>query len=184
MSLKLRYNAPVVLTFSLLAIALLVLSTTILPRLNYHYFAIGGSIDWRSPADWFRLFSHVLGHADWAHLSGNLAFVLLLGPILEARFGGRTMLLLILATALATGLVNVLLFDTGLMGASGVVFMLIVLASMVDLRAGVLPLTFVLVAVIFLGREVLLAMRADDVSQMAHFVGGAVGAGVGLLLRR
>lgn len=182
--IKIRYNAPVVLTFSLLAILVLVLSSTIWPRFAYQYFAVGGYVNWASVADWFRLFSHPLGHANWAHLSGNLAFVLLLGPILESKYGGRVMLLTILATALATGLANVLLFDTGLMGASGIVFMLIVLASMTDIRAGQLPLTFVLVAIIFLGREVLLAFRDDDVSQMAHLVGGAIGAGIGLMLRR
>jgi membrane associated rhomboid family serine protease len=182
--IKIRYNAPVVLTFSLLAILILLLNATVWPRLVYQYFAVGGWVDWRSVADWFRLFSHVLGHANWPHLAGNLAFILLLGPILEARYGSRTMLVIVLITALATGLANVLLFDTGLMGASAIVFMLIVLASMADIRAGSLPLTFVLVAVIFLGSEVIEAFRDDDVSQMAHLIGGGVGAAVGLLLRR
>jgi membrane associated rhomboid family serine protease len=184
MSLKIRYNAPVVLTLSLLAILILLLSVSLWPRLNYQYFAIGGSVQWSSVADWFRLFSHVLGHAHWSHLASNLTLILLLGPILEARYGSRTMLTIILITALATGLVNVALFNTGLMGASGIVFMLIILASMTDLRAGTLPLTFVLVAVIFLGREVVAIFQDDDVSQMAHLVGGAIGAGAGLLLRR
>jgi membrane associated rhomboid family serine protease len=183
MMIKIRYNSPVVLTFSLLAILLLLLNASIWPRVTYHYFAIGGSMNWGSVADWFRLFSHPLGHAGWAQLTGNLTFILLLGPMLEARYGSRTMLTIILISAFAAGLANVLLFDSGLMGASGIAFMLIVLASMADVRARTLPLTLVLVAVIFLGREVLIAFR-DDISQTAHLIGGAIGAGAGLLLRR
>jgi membrane associated rhomboid family serine protease len=110
--------------------------------------------------------------------------VLLLGPILEERYGSRRMLLMVLMTALATGLANALLFSTGLLGASGVVFMLIALISIVDLRAGVLPLTFVLVTVLFLGGEVLDMLRSDDVSQFAHLMGAAVGVAFGLLGRR
>lgn len=184
MSIRIRYNAPVVLTFSLFAIAILLLSSTLMPRLNYQYFATGGSMHWGSIADWFRLFSHILGHSSWAQLTSHLAFVLLLGPLLEARYGSGRMLVLLLVTALAAGLINLLLFKAGLMGASGIVFMLILLAAMVDIRAGNLPLTFVLLAIIFLGHEIMLTFRDNDLAQMAQLLGGGVGAGVGLLLRR
>lgn len=184
MSIKIRYNAPVVLTFSLLAIAILLLSTTLMPRLNYQYFATGGGMHWGSIADWFRLFSHSLGHGNWTQLTSNLAFILLLGPLLEARYGSGRLLLLLLITALATGLLNLLLFKAGLMGASSIVFMLILLVGMMDLRAGTLPLTLVLLAIIFLSHEAMAAWRDHNLAQAAQLVGGAVGAGVGLLLRR
>src|SRR5690606_7297070 len=79
-AMRLRYNAPVVLTFALLAILILMLNASIMPRLSPRYFALGSTVDWGSLADWFRLFSHPLGHASWTQLTGNLAFVLLLGP--------------------------------------------------------------------------------------------------------
>jgi membrane associated rhomboid family serine protease len=183
MAIRIRYNAPVILTLSLLAIAILLLNASLMPRLTYQYFAVGGAVNWTSVADWFRLFSHVLGHGSWAQLTANLAFILLLGPMLEARYGSGRILLLILIAALAAGLLNVLFFKATLMGASGIVFMLILLAAMADIRAGILPLTFVLLAVIFLSHEVTLALR-DNIAQLVQLLGGAVGAIVGLLLRR
>jgi len=181
--MRIRYNAPVILTFSLLAILILVLNATIMPRLTYRYFAVASSMNWGSIADWFRLFSHGLGHANWTHLAGNLAFVLLLGPMLEARYGSGKLLLLVLVTALAAGLANVLLFNSTLLGASGVVFMLLALTTMTDLRAGTLPLTFLLLLAIFLSSELLLA-TSRSAPQLAHLVGGGIGALTGVLLRR
>lgn len=181
--MRIRYNAPVILTFSLLAMLILILSATLWPRLAQQYFTVSGYVNWSSIADWFRLFSHPLGHAGWAQLTSNLAFILLLGPLLEARYGSWRLLLLMLLTALASGLLNVLLFKAGLMGASGIAFMLILLAAMDDLRAGIVPLTFILLAIIFLGHEVTLALR-DNFAQLALLGGGVVGAVFGLLLRR
>lgn len=54
---------------------------------------------------------------------------------------------------------------------------------MTDLRAGMLPLTFLLLAAIFISGELLLASDRSA-SQVAHLIGGGVGALIGLLLRR
>ena len=111
------------------------------------------------------------------HLLGNLTFILLLGPILEERYGTGEITFMIFATALATGFANILLSPNHLVGASGVVFMLIILASIVDFRKGTIPLSFLLIALIFIGKEVSDALSKDDnVSQLAHIVGGLVGA--------
>ena len=85
---------------------------------------------------------------------------------------------------MATGLINLLLFRTGLMGADGVVLMLILLSAMADVRAGSLPLSFLLLAVIFLGHEVMLILRDGSLAQLAQLLGGLIGAGTGLVLRR
>ncbi len=88
---------------------------------------------------------------------------------------------MILITASVTGLINVLAFSTGLLGASGIVFMLIILVSIVDIKQGSVPLTFILVAGIFIGSEVVQAFRDDRISQMAHIAGGSMGAAFGFL---
>ena len=67
------------------------------------------------------------------------------------------------------------------MGASGVVFMMILLASMANMRGGEIPLTFIAVAIIYMGGEIVHSFRDDGVSHMAHLVGGAVGALFGFL---
>ena len=53
---------------------------------------------------------------------------------------------MILVTALLTALLNAVFFNTGLLGASGIVFMLILLSSCANIRAGEIPLTLILVA--------------------------------------
>jgi membrane associated rhomboid family serine protease len=125
----------------------------------------------------------VLGHESWRHLLSNLMVVLLIGPLLEEKYGSRKLLAMVCVTAGVTGVLNVVLFNTGLLGASGVAFMLIVLGSMVNLRRGEVPLTFVLVAGLFIGGEIAAAVREDNVSQFAHIVGGLCGAAFGFRSR-
>jgi membrane associated rhomboid family serine protease len=183
MKLRVRYNAPVVLTFSLACVGVLLLFA--LTRGDaVPYFTAPAVARWANPVFYLRLFTHVLGHGDWHHLLANLTVILLLGPLLEEKYGSVTLLEMIAITAGVTGALNVLLFDTGLMGASGVAFMLIVLASLANFRRGEVPLTFVLVAVLFLGAEVAQAMGDEDnVSQFAHVVGGLCGAGLGWFVK-
>ena len=89
---------------------------------------------------------------------------------------------MIAATALITGLINVLFFSTGLLGASGIVFMLILLVSFTNVTDGKIPLTFILVALLFVGKEVIQSMQADHVSQAAHIIGGLCGSFFGFIL--
>lgn len=182
--MKLQYNSPVILTFSLAAVAVFVLDSLLLPALIEHFFVVRPHISWVNPLDYLRLVSHILGHSSWGHLLGNLTYILLLGPLLEEKYRGGPLFLMIFLTALGTGLINVLFFSTGLMGASGIVFMLIILASVADIRQGSIPLTFVLVAVIFIGGELIKIFQSDHISQSAHIIGGGMGAAFGFLLAR
>jgi membrane associated rhomboid family serine protease len=172
---RIQYNSPVILTFSLLAVAVHLMNLLI-PRFTMSFFVLNPHMSLFSPLDYFRMCSYVLGHANWEHLFSNLTFILLLGPILEEKYGSKNMLIMILLTALSTALISGLIFRTAVLGASGIVFMLIVLASIVDVRAGSIPLTFVLVVGIFIGRELLQGFRADNISQLGHIAGGAAGA--------
>lgn len=130
------------------------------------------------PLTWLRFVTHIFGHADWDHFIGNAAYLLLLGPILEEKYGPEAMLRLIGVTALATGVINFVLFPySGLCGASGVVFAFILLSSFTNFREGEIPVTFILVALFFIGQQVYEGlMVSDSISNLTHIVGGAVGA--------
>lgn len=176
MKLRITYNAPVVLTFALMALVV-----TFLPvETRIHYFAAHPKFyDWTS---YLGLFSHPLGHGNWDHYIGNFMLILLLGPILEERHGSLSLLIMMLITALVTGLANVALSSHPLLGASGIVFMMILLASTANIKQGEIPLTFIAVALIYLGGEVYRAVNNDDnVSHMAHLIGGLAGAAFGFL---
>ncbi|MBA3819643.1 MAG: rhomboid family intramembrane serine protease [Deltaproteobacteria bacterium] len=131
------------------------------------------------------LVSHILGHANWQHLLSNFMLILLIGPILEERFGSTALLVMIVATALVTGLIQVMFFNEMLIGASGIVFMMIVLASTANIRQGEIPLTFIAVVLIYVGGELVRAVSNDDqVSQAAHIIGGITGGVFGFLSAR
>jgi membrane associated rhomboid family serine protease len=182
--MKITFNAPVVLTFTLAAFAVHLLSVTILPGLNFSYFCTSGHFDFNNVGDYFRIFSHVLGHADWEHLLGNFTLILLMGPILEEKYGSKKLIVMILFTALATGAIYTLFWDNGILGASGIVFMMILLGSMVNFKSGSIPVTFILVTVLFLGREFYdsFAAQQSNVANTAHILGGICGVIFGFVL--
>jgi membrane associated rhomboid family serine protease len=182
--MRITYNAPVTLTFALLSTVVLALDQLTGSALTARFFSIGGTMNWGNIVDYLRLFTHVIGHANWTHLLSNFAFILLLGPILEEKYGSTSFLIMILITAVVTGLLNVLFFNTGLLGASGVVFMTILLVSFTNFRKGQVPLTFILVVLLYITREIIAAFQDDSVSQFAHIAGGFCGSLFGFLRPR
>jgi GlpG protein len=135
---------------------------------------------------WVRAFTHIFGHAGWSHLIGNMSYILLLGPMLEEKYSSRTLAEVVAVTAFATSLVNYVLFPhVALCGASGVVFAFILLSSFTSFREGEIPLTFILVAVFFMGQQIYEGLAVqDNISNTAHIVGGIVGGLLGYVLNK
>ena len=70
-------------------------------------------------------------------------------------------------------------------GASGIVFSFILLTSFTNFKEGEVPLTFILVAVIFMGQQIFEGiMVQDNVSNLSHIIGGIIGAVCGYLLNK
>ncbi len=182
---RIRYNSPVILTFALLSLLTLPLDLLTGGASTAKLFSVY-RCSLLDPLAYLRFFGHVLGHAGLSHYMGNMLLILLVGPPLEEKYGGKTILACIAATALATGLVEFLFFPgSALLGASGVAFMMIVLSSFTASERGTIPLTLILVATLYLGGEVVAGLAsADSVSQLAHIVGGVCGVSFGFALRR
>jgi membrane associated rhomboid family serine protease len=176
--MRIKYNAPTVLTLTFLSAAILVLSLTVFPSLTENWFVVPGRGSF-SPSrinNWISLFTHIMGHANWTHLVSNFSVILLIGPILEELYGSLSMLFMIAVTAMVTGVLNVFLFPSSLLGASGVVFMMILLASFTNFSKGEIPLTFILILVLYLGRELFNSFSNNSISEFAHIVGGFCGS--------
>ncbi len=182
-TIKISYNAPVSLTFALLALIAMVLGGITNGWTTSHLFSVY-RCSLGDPLAWFRFFGHVLGHSGYAHYIGNIVLILVLGPNLEDRFGSWNVLWAILFTALISGLVQFIFFPgTALLGASGIVFMMILLSSFGGVRNGIIPITLILVAVFYLGGELWDAIFVDDnVSQLTHIIGGLCGTFLGFAL--
>ena len=176
------YNAPVTLTFAFLSVAVLLMGYFTNGRTTIAFFEVYRS---KITFTWFiRLFGHVLGHSSVSHYASNMMMFLLLGPILEEKYGGLNLIEAIAVVAFVSGLFNIIFFPgVALLGASGVVFMMIVLVSASDLRAGEIPITMILVILIYLGSEILTMITVrDNVSQITHIIGGICGAIFGVIL--
>ena len=182
---KITFNSPVVLGFIFISLAVLLLGFATLGVSNEVLFMTYHS-SLTTPLTYIRFFTHVLGHGGWDHYIGNASFILLLGPMLEEKYGSKRIMQVILITAFVTGVVNYFLFpNVALCGASGVVFAFILLTSFTSFRNGEIPLTFILVAVVFLGQQVYEGVvLTDDISNMSHVIGGIIGAVVGFKLNR
>ncbi len=183
--LKITFNSPVVLGFIFISLAVLLVGLLTMGKSNELLFMTYHS-GLTNPLTYVRLFTHVLGHNGWAHYIGNASYILLLGPMLEEKYGSKRILQVILITAVVTGVVNYVLFwNVALCGASGVVFAFILLTSFTSFKNGEIPLTFILVAIVFIGQQVYEGLfLQDDISNLSHILGGVVGAVVGYKLNK
>lgn len=183
--LRISFNAPVVLSFVAICFVATLLNYITGGRSNEAVFMTYHS-SLASPMTYVRFFTHILGHSGWNHYIGNMCYILLLGPMLEEKYKSSTLLTVMGLTALVTGLINYMFFwNVALCGASGVVFAFILLSSFTSFKEGEIPLTFILVAVFFIGQQIFQGITVtDNVSNMAHIIGGIVGGLIGYLLNK
>ena len=184
-NLRISINSPVILGFCGICLAALLLGSLTGEHTTALFFSVYRS-SMLDPLTYIRFFGHVFGHASWEHLLSNLMLLLLVGPMLEEKYGGRMLIEVMAVTAFVTGLVHFVLFPGSmLLGASGVVFALILLSSFTSFQEGSIPLTFLLVAALYLGREAASGLfELDHVSNLTHILGGAVGSGFGYMLMK
>lgn len=182
---RIRYNAPFTITFALISLLALIVNDRTGGTANRLLFGV-----YRAPLNdlltYVRAFTHVLGHSSFAHYSGNITLMLVLGPTLEERYGSANIFKLSALTALVAGVAHCMLYsNVMLLGASGIVFMMILLSSVGGARDGSIPLTLILVAALYIGGEIVNGMLSrDDISQLSHIIGGVCGAVFGMAQAR
>ena len=176
------FNAPAILCLffaSLLLLGVKSVTGDLVDRLLACYFT-----RWADLFMYPRLFTHVLDHQNLSHLTGNYLLLLVVGPMLEEKHGSSNLIKMMIITAGITGMIHVVFFQNIiLLGASGLVFMMILLASFTNIREGKLPVTVLLVGVLYIGNEVIRGvLSTDNISQLSHIIGGICGAGFGFIL--
>lgn len=179
------FNSPVILSFTVICFAALILDYITKGATTNTFFSVYRS-SLLSPWTYVRFIGHIFGHAGWEHFIGNIMMILVVGPLLEEKYGSSSILFAIVTTALVTGLANFILFpQKQLLGASGVVFAFILLASFTSLREGEIPLTFILVALIYMGQQIYEGIFIhDNVSNLTHIFGGLIGSGFGYAMNK
>ena len=181
---KIQYNSPVILSFAFISFLVLVLDWLTDSASTVKFFCVYRA-PLTDPLTYFRFFGHVLGHVDYSHYIGNMVLLLVIGPPLEEKYGSRKLLICFGITALITGLIQFVLFPgSALLGASGIVFMMIVLSSFFGRQEGKIPLTLILVMVLYVGNEIVAGILsgADGISQITHVSGGLCGLVMGFVM--
>ncbi len=186
--MRISYNSPVILNFSLVAAVISIINFVTRSPNTYGlldpFTSLGGTFHFDYLPNYFGFFLYPFNHADFTHLIGNLTFILLLGPILEEKYGARKLTEVMLLTIITTGVLNIFLFSTGIIGASGIVFTLIILISITNRQRGKLPLTFIIIFLLYVGKEVYMGLFEDQISQFGHIMGGIVGSIYGLKMNK
>ncbi|MEE5992065.1 MAG: rhomboid family intramembrane serine protease [Oscillospiraceae bacterium] len=177
---QVEFNAPVIVWFTIISFVALLFS-----------YATGGASTgmlftcyrsgWLDPLMYIRMLTYVIGHADITHFVSNFTTIILIGPMLEEKYGSKRLLGMMAMTAFIGGLFNVVFTNHALVGASGIVFMFIILCSWTSVASGKIPLTMIFVVLIYIGQEVLMALTVqDNVSRITHILGGICGIGYGM----
>ncbi len=179
---KITLNSPVVLLFALACGGAYVANIFSNGWALANLFTIT-SLPWNQPMTYVRLICHIFGHTSIEHLYGNMLLFLLIGPLLEEKYGSLNIAIVILITAVVTGIAHIFLSpDTLLCGASGVVFAFILLAGVTGSGSGV-PLTMIIVAAMYITKSLYDGFNSPQISQMAHILGGIIGGVFGMVMK-
>lgn len=171
----LSYNSSVILSFFFISLFSLVLNYLTKGKSNKLLFSSYRS-NLLNPLTYVRLITHIFGHADWNHFMNNFLYILLIGPMIEEKYGSINLIIMILVTGLITGILNSLFSNKRILGASGIVFMLIILSSFVNITTGKVPITLILICIFYVVNEIISGIfKKDDVSHIGHLIGAICG---------
>lgn len=180
---KFQYNATVILSFFFICLIILIIDKIMRGKFSTMFFSSGRNDSLLNPLTYFKLVSHSLGHSNWDHLYSNFLKILLIGPLIEEKYGSHQLLIMMIITSLIIGVINRLFSKNRILGASGIAYMLIVLCSFVNIEDGKIPLTLVLILLFFVVDEIinLLRRKKDGVSHLGHVTGAICGLILGIL---
>lgn len=170
-----QYNSVLILTMFAISVGALVLKKITNGKSDKLLFSSYRS-SLLNPLTYLRFFTHILGHSNWEHLINNYIIILLVGPMIEEKYGTMDLLLMILITAFVVGLFNFIRGGIKLKGSSCIVFMLIVLSSFSNIQAGKIPITFILIFIFYVFREIKDIKADDGISHIGHIIGALCGA--------
>ena len=182
-NIKFDYNSKVIITYLLISLGAWFLNALTRGKTNKLFFSCYRSSP-LNPLTYIRLFTHSIGHIDFDHFVGNFLYILLVGPMIEEKYGSINLLIMLLLTSLVIGLFNIIFDNKCVLGASGNVYMLIVLSSFVNISEGKIPLTVVLILIFYVIGEMKKSLleKKSKVYHDGHLIGALCGIIFGILL--
>lgn len=177
-----KYNSVVTLTMFFITMCVVTINYLTKGKANQYVFSTERE-SLLNPLTYIRLFTHILGHRDWQHFSNNYLKILILGPLIEEKYGSINLLIMILFTALIIGIVNAIIGNARIKGASGITFMLIVLSAFVNITDNQIPFTLVLVIIFYVLDEIKDLKKDDHIAHFGHLTGAVCGIVFGFLYK-
>ena len=84
-------------------------------------------------------------------------------------------------TAVVTAIINMIISNKAILGASGIAFMLIILSSLVNIENGKIPITLILICLFYIVNEIITGItKKDNVSHLSHIIGAVCGGVLGI----
>ncbi len=191
-SFKLIYDSPVAVSFVLLSLLLYVLDSFALKGKLGAFFSVPSPFNFSKPIMYFSLVFHVFANDTWQHFFVDSLMIMILGSVLEERYGSSFLGVMIFISCLVSGVLSVCAHAHGIQGASEVVFTLIILSAMSLLLKKQLSCTWILIFVFYIAYGVSgIASPNSSLSSSGFFqksipvfisfVGGVCGSLFGLL---
>lgn len=175
------YNSKVIITYLLICIIAWILNTLTRGKSNKLLFESYRSSPF-NPMTYIRMFTHSIGHRDWDHMVSNFLIILLIGPMIEEKYGSINLIIMFLITSFIIALFNIIFSNYSILGASGNVYMLIVLSAFSNVQEGTIPLTVVLICIFYVIGEIkrTITERKTKVYHDGHLIGALCGLAFGI----
>lgn len=177
-TISLDYNSPVILTYLGLSLIACFLNYITHGKSNKLLFS-----SYRShvlnPFTYIRMVTHSIGHKDLDHLIHNFLYILLIGPMVEEKYGSIPLIWMFVITSIFIAIINIIFHDYCILGASGNVYMLIVLSSFANITEGKIPITLLLILIFYVFSEVKKSILEGN--RRVYHDGHLMGALAGLL---
>ncbi len=177
-SIKFDYNSIVIISYLLISLGAWLLNIITRGLSNKLLFTSYRSSP-LNPLTYLRMFTHSIGHKDLDHLISNFLYILLVGPMIEEKYGSINLLVMLLITSLVIALFNIIFNDYIITGASGNVYMLIVLSSFSNISEGKIPITVILICIFYVISEIKKSLLEGN--KKIYHDGHLIGAICGLL---
>lgn len=180
-NIKFDYNSKIIISYLIICLVAWLLNIITRGKSNKTFFESYRSSP-LNPLTYIRLFTHSIGHRDWDHLVNNFLIILLIGPMIEEKYGSLNLITMFLITSLVIAIFNILFSNYSILGASGNVYMLIVLSSFSNIQEGKIPLTVVLICIFYVIGEIkrTITERKSKVYHDGHLIGALCGLAFGI----
>lgn len=175
-TIQFDYNSPVILTYLFWSLGAWFFNSITKGKTNRLLFSCYRS-SFLNPFTYIRLFTHAIGHKDLEHLIHNFLFILLVGPMIEEKYGSINLIIMFLITSFVIAVFHLIFDDYSILGASGNVYMLIVLSSFSNITEGKIPLTLILILIFYVIGEIRKSLleRNQKIYHDGHLLGALCG---------